>query len=78
MSNTFAGLSIAQCLILLLSFTEMEPQKIWRDALDFILDSRSMKKHVLNSGSLCEVGITVYSINKKAQRTKHDHLTLTC
>lgn len=78
MSNTFAGLSIAQCLILLLSFTEMEPQKIWRDALDFILDSRSMKKHVLNSDSLCEVGITVYSINKKAQRTKHDHLTLTC
>lgn len=78
MSNTFAGLSIAQCLILLLSFTEMEPQKIWRDALDCILDSRGMKKHALNSDSLCIVGITVYSVNKKAQRIKRDHLTLTC
>lgn len=74
--NTFAGLSIAECLILLLSFTEMEPQKTWRDALDFILDSRSMKKHILNSDSLCEVGITVYGINKKLQRPQH--LTLTC
>ena len=77
MLNTFAGLSIAQCLILLLSFTEMEPQKIWRDALDCILDSRGMKKYVWNSGSLCIVGINMYSINKKAQRTKHDYLTLT-
>lgn len=76
--DTFAGLSIAECLILLLSFTEMEPQKIWRDALDFILDSRSMKKHILNSDSLCEVGISVYGINKKVQRPKHGHLTLTC
>lgn len=77
MSNTFAGLSIAQCLILL-SFTEMEPQKIWRDALDCILDSRGMEKHVLNSDSLCIVGINVYSINKKAKRTKRDLLSPTC
>lgn len=56
----------------------MEPQKIWRDALDCILDSRGMKKHILNSDSLCIVGINVYSINKKAQRTKRDHLTLSC
>lgn len=36
MLNTFAILSIEHCLILLLSFTEMEPQKIWSDALDDI------------------------------------------
>lgn len=54
----------------------MEPQKIWSDALDGILGSRGMKKHILNCAVLCIVGIRVFSINKKAQRTECDPLTL--
>lgn len=56
----------------------MEPQKIWRDALDCILNSMGMKKRILISDSLRIVGINVHSINKKAQRTKQGHLALTC
>lgn len=69
MLNTFAILSIAYCLILLLSFTEMEPQKIWSDALGDILDNRGMRKHILSSDI---VGINVFSILKQ----KHKELSV--
>lgn len=72
MLNTFAILSIAYCLILLLSFTEMEPQKIWSDALGDIRDNRGMRNHVLSSD---KVGINVFSILKKNTRGCV-HLTL--
>lgn len=65
MLNTFAILSIAHCLILLLSFTEMEPQKIWSDALGDILDNRGMRNHILNSDI---VGINVFSIFLKSTK----------